>query len=131
MASITYTDYGQAASQAFMGDFGNREHLVPGGGQLAAAGDWSGLTANIVPAGTLVGRTNAEKLAGADFGPAEDADDEVFIVADETSVAAGSDRGTNLVRHGSVIKYDFLPSWAGASATLKGKLHGFYTLIKG
>jgi len=131
MAQMTYTDYGQAASKAFMGDFEDRVHILPGGVQLASAGSWSGLTNNIVPAGTLVGRTNAEKLAGADFGPAADADDEVFIVVDEASVAAGSDRGTNVLRMGSVVKYNFLPSWAGASATLKGKLHSFYTLIQG
>lgn len=131
MASITYTDFGAASSNAWAGDFSNREHLVPGGAQLAAAGSWSGLTDNIVPAGTLVGRTNAEKLAGADFGPAADADDEVFIVFDETDVSAGKDRGTNLYRHGSQVKYNFLPSWAGASDALKTKLHASYQIVAG
>ena len=131
MASMTFIDYGQASSRAFMGDISDRNHLMPGGGQLAVAGSWSGLTNNLVPSGTIVGRTNAEKLSGADFGPADDADDEMFIVHDETSVATGADRVTNLVRHGSQIKYDFLASWAGASTAVKNKLHASYNIVKG
>lgn len=131
MASMTFIDYGQASSRAFMGDISDRNHLMPGGGQLAVAGSWSGLTNNLVPAGTIVGRTLAEKLAGDDFGPAADTDDEIFIVHDETSVASGADRVTNLVRAGSQIKYDFLASWAGASSAIKTKLHATYQLIKG
>lgn len=131
MAGVTFTDFGQAASKAFMGDFESREHILPGGAQLAAAGSWSGLTANIVPAGTVVGRTDAESAAGADFGPAADADNEFYIVADETDVTAGRDRGTNLVRHGSVIKFNFLPGWAGLSATVKAAVRANYALILG
>lgn len=126
MAKIAYTDYGQASSSAFMGDFSSREHIVLG--QLASAG-WVGLTGNVVPAGTLVGRTNAEKLAGADFAVAADTDDEIFIVADDVDL--DRETGCNLVRHNSLIKYDFLPTFAGSSATVKGKLHEQYTLIKG
>jgi hypothetical protein len=202
MAQITYNDYGQAASKAFMGDFENRDHILPGGGQLSADGwtaegevlvklsaaavatatslavdalsgaipdntllDFGGqqarvngavaagatsitvdaLAANIadnaeatydpaptqdvLPAGTLVGRTNAEKLAGDDYGPAADADDEVYIITDEVDMSG--DRGCNLLRHGSVVKYNFLPSWEGASSALKTKLHTLYTLIEG
>ena|SRR4028118_420742 len=131
MASLTFTDFGQAASAAFLGDYSDRDHILPGGAQLAVAASWSGLTDNIVPAGTLVGRTTAEQQAGNDFGPAADADDEVFILAEDVSVAAGSDRGANLVRHGSVIKSNFLPSFAGASATLKAKLQADYTIVLG
>ena len=128
---MTFTDYGQATQHAFMGDVTDRDHILPGGAQLAVAADWTGLTDNLVPAGTLVGRTIAEQQAGADFGPAADADDEVFIVHDPTYVGEGKDRGTNLVRHGSVIKSNFLPSFAGASATVKTKLQAAYTLIVG
>lgn len=131
MASLTFTDYGQAASKAFMGDFENREHILPGGAQLAVAASWTGLTDDIVPAGTVVGRTTAEAEAGADFGPAADTDNEFFIVADETDVSTGRDRGTNLVRHGSVIKFTFLPGWASMSAAVKAALHESYTLVAG
>ncbi len=126
MAKVTYTDYGQASSSAFMGDFSDREHVMLG--QLATAG-WTGLIDNVVPAGTLVGRTNTEKLAGADFGVAGDADDEIFIVAEDVDL--DRETGCNLVRHGSLIKYDFLPTFAAATVAVKGKLHEAYTLIKG
>lgn len=42
MASIDFTDYGQASNAAFMGDFGNREHVLPGGGELDAAAAFLG-----------------------------------------------------------------------------------------
>ncbi len=126
MAKIAYTDYGQATSSAFMGDFTDREHIVLG--QLAATG-WTGLVDGVVPAGTLVGRTNVEKLAGDDFGAVADADDEVFIVADDTDI--DRETGCNLVRHGSLIKYDLLPTWTASTVAVKGKLHTAYTLIKG
>jgi hypothetical protein len=127
MAGITFTDYGQASSRAWMGDFSNRDHIVPGGGQLAAAG-WSGLTDNVVPAGTLVGRTRAEQLAGAEFGPAADTDDEVYITSEDVDLDFG--RGVNLVRHGSQIKHDLLPSYAAASAAVKTKVEAAYELVE-
>ncbi len=125
MAKIAYTDYGQATSSAFMGDFTDREHIVLG--QLVATG-WTGLVDGVVPAGTLLGRTNTEKEAGAKFGAAADGDDEIFILADDTDI--DRETGCNLVRHGSLIKYDLLPSFAGATVAVKGKLHTMYTLIK-
>lgn len=210
MAKMNFTDYGQASSAAFMGDFGDREHVLAGGAQLdstatfagtegnytikvndaaADAGDVAlgvdalpvsipagttldfggefatvattaaaGATSlaveplgeaiaddseaifdsladtNIVPAGTLVGRTNAERLAGDPFGPAADADDEIYIMLHDVDLkdANEDDRvDINLVRHGSLIKYNFLPSWDAASATLKGKLYTAYQIIKG
>jgi hypothetical protein len=127
---MTFTDLGMASDKSWVGDFENREHVLPGGAQLAAAGSWSGLTNSIVPHGTIVGRTTAEREAGADFGPAGDADDEVFLVLDDTDVSATSDRGTNLYRHNSLVKFDRLPSWEGASAAVKDKLRAAYTLIQ-
>jgi len=210
MAKLTFTDFGQASSAAFMGDFGDREHILAGGAQLdstaafpgtegnytitvndaaAAAGDTAlGVVAlpvsipagttldfggefatiattaaaaatslvveplgeaiadastatydslvdtNVVPAGTLVGRTNAQRLAGDPFGPAADADDEVYIMVHDVDLknANEDDRvDIELVRHGSLIKYNFLPSWAGSSSGLKTKLYAAYQIIKG
>ncbi len=201
MASFEFVDYGNASNAAFMGDFGNREHIMPGGTKLDAASfvaegevlvklsaaalaaattlavdavsgaipdntllDFGGqqarvngavtagatsitvdalaagiadnaeavydpeTDADVVPAGTLVGRTNAEKLAGAAFGAAADADDEVFITVADVNTSRTTD--VDLVRHGSLIKFDLLPSWAGASSTLRTKLHSFYQIVK-
>lgn len=129
MASVTFTDYGLASDTNWVGDYLTREHNLPGGGQLAAAG-WVGLTDNVVPAGTIVGRTNAEAAAGADFGPAGDADDEVFLTLHPVNIVTG-DRGVALYRHGSVVRFTSLPSWAGASAAVQGKLRAAYQLVAG
>lgn len=204
MASMTFIDYGQASSSAFMGDIGDREHILPGGAQLDSAATYAGEGAytiklndaaaaqgdttitvdalpvalpdnaelrfgsvtvtlngakaagqtsltvdalggdiaddteavydtsagtNIVVAGTLLGRTNVERLAGDGFGPFADADDEIYILAEDVDLDATTD--CNLVRHGSMIKYDFLPSWTGSSATAKTKLYASYEIVKG
>ena len=85
---------------------------------------------DLVAAGTLVGRTTAEKLAGDPFGPYGDSDNEIFIVAEDQDISDG-DAPCELCRHGSLIKYDFLPSWDGASSTAKAALHASYDVIKG
>lgn len=204
MARFTNTDYGQASSAAFLGDFGNREHILPGGAKLDTAatfaneGDYtihntavaavgatsitvtalpvalpSGTTLSftggkfavtsaaasagatsisveplgeeiadesdatfdsvadqeVVVAGTLVGRTAAERASGADFGPAADADDEVYIVVADVDLSRSND--VDLVRHGTLIKTNFLPSYAGASSAVKAKLEDKYQLVLG
>jgi hypothetical protein len=83
----------------------------------------------VVVAGTLVGRTIAERNSGDDFGPAADADDEVFIVLNDVDLDKTDD--VDLVRHGSLIKTNFLPSYSGASSTLKTKLEAAYQLVLG
>lgn len=128
MAKYVYTDYGQASNAAFMGDFGNREHILPGGAKIVAA-DFTGFTDNIIPAGTLVGRTAAERAAGTDFSPAADADDEIYIVAADVDKDLTTD--VDLVRHGSLIKTNFLPSYAAASVAIKAKLEAKYQLVLG
>jgi hypothetical protein len=206
MAKMEFTDFGQSSSNAFEGDFGNREHRLPGGGMLDASafaqssgevlvkvndadvnagetsmtvdalpgaipagtvlefsdGNFAKLSANaaagattltvvaldadiaddatatydpepgfdLVAAGTLVGRTTAEKLAGDPLGPYSDSDNEIFIVAEDVDISSG-DAGCELCRHGSLIKFNFLPSWTGASATAKTALHASYDVIKG
>lgn len=205
MASLEFTDYGNASNGAFFGDFGNRDHILAGGAQLdktaMLAADSFTVTVNdadvnagetsftvvalpgaipagtkltfsdttvayvnadaaaaatsltvyplaaditnaatatynptnastyVVPAGTLVGRTNAERLNGDKFGPAADADDEVFFTVNDVDLDNTID--VDLVRHGSLIKYNFLPVFSALSSTLKGKVYGFYDVIKG
>lgn len=205
MARFEFNDYGQASNAAFLGDFGNREHILPGGAKLdssaafsatgdvtvhntaaASAGatsitvtaltaaipsgttlvfsdgtavvtaanasvgatsitteplgealadesdavyDAEGADEEIVIAGTLVGRTTAERAAGDPFGPAADADDEIFIMVHDVDLTKTDD--VDLVRHGTLIKQNFLPSYSAASATIKGKLATSYQLVLG
>lgn len=202
MASLKFTDFGQATGAAFMGDLGDREHIF--GGQLdksanflgagvytikindaaAAQGDTTitvdalpvalpdgaklqfgsvivtlngakaaGQTSltvlalggdiaddteatydtsadsNIALAGSVVGRTNAEAIAGTAFGPAGDSDDQVYILAEDVDLSVSGD--CNLVRHGSLIKQNFLPTWSSLSSTVKGKIYSDYEVVKG
>jgi hypothetical protein len=82
-----------------------------------------------VPAGTLLGRTTAEVLAGDPWGPYGDSDNEIYILLDEVDLEQSPD--CNVVRHGSMIKYDFLPSWSASSSTAKAALHANYEIVKG
>ncbi len=204
MAKMTFNDFGQASDAAFMGDFGDREHIVAGGAQLDSTAQFTGageytikindaaahagdttVTVDALPvalpdntelnfggvilklngakaagqtsltvdalageiaddaeasydatadsrlvlSGTLVGRTYTEQQAGDPFGPAGDSDDEVFIVIGDVDLEQSND--CDLVRHGSLIKTNFLPSFAGASSTVKAKLQAQYELIVG
>jgi hypothetical protein len=81
-------------------------------------------------AGTLVGRTFAERAAGTSFGPAADADDEVLLVAfDVTDAARNSD--VELYRPGSIVKENFLPNFSSLSVALLAKLRATYATTRG
>jgi hypothetical protein len=73
---------------------------------------FAGSPRKIVPDGTVLGRTYAERNAGTGFGPAAAGDDEVFIMAN-TVVDADVNDEVNLVRHhsGVLVYENFLPGW--------------------
>ena len=83
-----------------------------------------------IPSGTLVGRTYAERDADTPFGPAADADDEVYLLAFDLTDAA-YDADGDLYRPGSIVKENLLTSFAGLSATLKGKVRTLYQCVRG
>jgi len=83
-----------------------------------------------IEAGTLVGRTFAERAAGTAFGPAADADDEVLIVAFDVTDAADS-ADVELYRPGSVVKENFLPNFSSLSSALLTKLRATYVTTRG
>ncbi|MBX6772689.1 MAG: hypothetical protein IRY83_13245 [Chloroflexi bacterium] len=121
----------QLTAPAWAGDFLNREHLVPGGARVDAsqfAPDAAGR--RFIPAGTAVGRTFAERDAGAGFGPATATDDEIYLTAfDVTDATLNAD--VELYRHGSIVKENFLPNFAGLDAGVIAKLRALYTTTKG
>lgn len=83
-----------------------------------------------VPSGTVVGRTFTERDANTAYGPAADADDEVYIVVfDVTDVATNND--VTLYRPGSVVKENLLATFAALSSTLKAKIRANYLCVKG
>ncbi len=83
-----------------------------------------------VPPGTLVGRTIAERDTDAPFGPAADADDEVYLLAfDVTDAANNAD--CELYRPGSLVKENFLGTFATLSPALKTKVRATYQCVRG
>lgn len=83
-----------------------------------------------IPSGTVIGRTFAERDANAGFGPAADADDEIFLVAFDVTDANHID-DVELYRQNSVVYENFVPGWAGLSATVKGKVRARYVCANG
>lgn len=84
---------------------------------------------NIV-SGTLIGRTWAERDAGTAFGPAADADEEIYFLAfDITDATKNND--ADLYRYNSIVKETFVPGWAGLSSTLKAFVRSHYQCTVG
>lgn len=76
----------------------------------------------VVPAGTAIGRTNAERAAHAPFGPAAESDDEIFVIAYDVTIGKDGNEGV-AVKPGTVLYEDRLPEGAAAAVA------GVYTLI--
>lgn len=87
---------------------------------------YPGIGKKVIPSGTVLGRTYAERDAGTGFGPAADADDEVYLnffqIDDADSVS-----DVELYRGRGVVYENFLPVFSTLSATIKAKLRAFYT----
>lgn len=83
-----------------------------------------------IPAGTLVGRTFAERASGAAYGIADLAgpDDEIFLLAFTVQDATINDDVT-LLRHETLIYEDKLPGWAGLGATAQAAIRARYHCI--
>lgn len=130
MARVTF-EASSSTSPVWAGDFHNREHDRPGGAQLVAAGftaDANGV--KFVPSGTAVGRTFAERAAGTGFGPAADADDEVYLTAYDVKDAV-TNPDVTLYRHGGLVKENYLPGIGSMSAAVLAKIRAAYETIRG
>lgn len=85
-----------------------------------------------IQAGTLVGRTYAERDAGTPFGVADvDApiDDQLFLTAFDVPDAVELN-DIVLLRHNTRIYEDKLPGWAGLSANAKAVIRERYQCMK-
>lgn len=85
-----------------------------------------------IRSGTYVGRTLAERDAGTAFGPADDTDDERYLVMFDVTDAFASD-DIELYRHDSLVKENYLPDWdtISADANLLAALRSDYQCITG
>lgn len=91
---------------------------------------YAGVGRKVIPTGTPVGRTFAERAAGTAFGPAINTDDEIYLVAFDVPDA---DRNPEieLYRHSSVVKENFLPGYAAMDADLLTALRAAYITTVG
>lgn len=98
----------------------------------ASVAVYAGVGKKSLRSGILVGRTFDERDASTPFGPADAADDEIYIVAFAVADLA-KNNDLDLYRHGRVVKENFLPEWAtiSADAALLAKLRALYTTTKG
>lgn len=83
----------------------------------------------VVRSGEFVGRTYAERTAGAGFGIPDAAnDDELYLVAFQNEYAE-QDAGITLLRHERAIYENKLPGWDGYNATTQAKIRELYQCI--
>lgn len=83
-----------------------------------------------VRSGTAIGRTYAERDAGTAFGPAGDADDEIYLLVydiDDALMEADAD----LYRWGSLVDEAHLPGWSDLSSTVKAYIRSKYQCMRG
>lgn len=115
----------------FIGDFLSRDYLLAGGVKVTPA-DFAANAAGkrYVAAGSLIGRTFAEQDADTPFGVAADTDDEIFIVAYDI-YDLNEINDAEVLRRGTLIKYNLLPGWTAMSAALKAKVRTAYQPTKG
>lgn len=83
-----------------------------------------------IVSGTAIGRTYTERDAGTAFGPAADADDEIYLVAfDVTDASVNAD--VELYRYGSIVKETFVPNWSSLPSTVKSFIRSHYHCTTG
>jgi hypothetical protein len=92
-------------------------------------GFYSGIGKRNVPSGTLVGRTLAERDAGARLEPWTAGDEDFYLVMWEASLELSDE--VALVRPGTIVKENWLPGWATMSAPMKAAIRGRYKCIVG
>lgn len=91
---------------------------------------YAGTKKKLVPSGTVLGRTLAERDAKTGYGPALSTDDEVYIlVFDVTDADVNPD--ADLYRWGGIVKETFLPGWDDMDAGLQDVLRNNYTCTIG
>lgn len=117
------------------GDCLGREFLMPAGSKvdntLFGSADSTG--AILIPSGTIVGRTYAQRDSNTPLHPAASTDNEFFIVAFDVVNALIND-DVELARPyaGLVVKENFLPgTFTGLNATVISSIRARYVCING
>ncbi|GHG37479.1 hypothetical protein GCM10017784_34810 [Deinococcus indicus] len=116
MPGMTSSNYTKTTGQ-WRGDFSDRRSHIPGGIPLDKTSLLTTFTDGLIPSGTLVGRTDAERNAGSPFGLFTAGDTEAYLTLDDANVNA--DVNVAAYRPGNIVYTMHLPtaSQSGAAAT--------------
>lgn len=90
----------------------------------------AGTFKKVIPSGTAIGRTFAERASGTAFGPADASDDEVYLVAFDVEDAANLP-DVELYRHKSIVKENFLPGFSTLASGVLTKIRAAYSTTRG
>lgn len=146
MARISFGTYDGNYTPAWVGDYLNREHLLPGGARLDPDKFTAGADGRkFVPSGTLVGRTFEDRADGKGFGPVTitpgdseadpptedtiDQDEIYLLVYDVYDAAVNPD--CELYRHGGIVRENYLPGWDEMDELLQAAIRERYTTTIG
>jgi len=125
---MTFQNYEKTTGQ-WRGDFSDRKSHIPGGITLDPAAFPAGTyPGGIVPSGTLVGRTTAERDAGTPFGPFTAGDAETYLTFDDANLTL--DRNVAAYRPGNVVYPMHLPT-ASRVAAAATEIERRYIVNKG
>lgn len=92
---------------------------------------YSGISGKkLVKAGTLVGRTLAERDLGIGFSLADSSSEEVYLLAFDTPNAQANPE-CELLRHGTLVRDHLLPGWNDLSPTIKAMVRMHYSCLRG
>lgn len=128
MPGIKAKNY-QQTTGAWAGDFSDRKSHIPGGITLDAAAFPVGTFPDgIVPSGTLVGRTAAERDADTPFGPFAAGDAEVYLTFDVAVLA--DDPAVAAYRPGCIVYPMHLPATSKVAAAA-AEIERLYIVNKG
>lgn len=83
-----------------------------------------------IPAGTLVGRTYAERDAHFRFGPYAPGDEEVYLLAFDTPDASINPE-CELLRHQTLVRDHLLPGWATLPPQTQTIIRQLYQCVRG
>jgi hypothetical protein len=115
--------FARTTADALAGAVGLTVAAIPTAMVIGDTTTWSRAGLKRYPAGTILGRTRAERDAGTGFDLAADTDEEIYLAAFDFDVDIGD---VELYRYNSVVYENFLPTFAAASATIKAFLRDKY-----
>jgi hypothetical protein len=128
---VTFTDY-QRVVPAWLGSrISDSKVITPGGIQLDVTALTTAYPDKVIPSGTLLSRTLAERDAGTGYSPADPLDDQFAVLLYDTDMDMEDVSAGVQPMAGNILYENFLPGFDGLAVGLKAKLRELYTCLVG